>query len=102
MKVRYYQLLTLIFESFNQNYINSKDLDILLSEVSSYRKEALDCLSSASSSKEVENFRVLFLGKNGKVTGVMKQMKTLPNGIYCETQCYIYIYIYIEPVKNIF
>ena len=74
-------------------------METLLSEVSSYRKEALDCLSSASSSKEVENFRVLFLGKNGKVTGVMKQMKTLPNGIYCEI-LYIYIYI-LEPVKYI-
>ena len=39
----------------------------------------MDCLNSASDSKEVEVFRVLFLGKNGKITGLVKQMKGLSN-----------------------
>lgn len=50
-----------------------------MTEATSYRKEALDCLNTACDSKEVENFRVLFLGKSGKITGLMKQMKGLSN-----------------------
>ena len=53
------------------------DLSVLIGEASSYRQEALDLLAAAIDSKEVETFRVLFLGKNGKITGLMKQMKKL-------------------------
>ena len=37
----------------------------------------MNCLDSSEDTKEVENFRILFLGKNGKITGLMKQMRTL-------------------------
>jgi len=54
-------------------------LDALLNDAAGYRKEALDLLASSSDSKEVESFRVLFLGKNGKITGLMKMMRGLSN-----------------------
>ena len=53
------------------------ELSTLLEEAKSCREEALMCLQTSEDTKEVENFRVLYLGKNGKITGLMKQMKAL-------------------------
>ena len=37
----------------------------------------MSCIRGAKSSREIETFRVLFLGKNGKVTGMMTEMRSL-------------------------
>jgi phenylalanyl-tRNA synthetase alpha chain len=62
---------------------NSSDVvlspDLLLVEATNYREEALSLLASSTDSKEVENMRVLFLGKNGKITGLLKSMRLLSN-----------------------
>ena len=55
----------------------SKSLDDLISITNEYEAEAIEMINSASDSKEVETFRVLYLGKNGKITGLMKEMRGL-------------------------
>jgi phenylalanyl-tRNA synthetase alpha chain len=52
-------------------------LSDLISVTKSYEEDALKSLADSSSSKEVEALRVAFLGKNGKITGMMKEMKRL-------------------------
>ena len=52
-------------------------LDSLIADTLSYEQDALNCLREAADSKEVEVFRVAFLGKNGKITNMMKEMKVL-------------------------
>ena len=51
----------------------------LINSAKAYQTEALQCLKDSTDSKEVETFRVLFLGKNGKITGLMKEMRSLSN-----------------------
>lgn len=53
------------------------DVFTLIAQAQKYEAEALGCLQGSSSSKEVESFRVLFLGKNGKITSMMKEMRSL-------------------------
>lgn len=53
-------------------------LDNLINLAKSYEQEALECLNSSQNSKEVEVFRVLFLGKSGKISSIMKDMKSVP------------------------
>lgn len=55
----------------------TKTLDDLVELAKSFETEAASCIESSSSSKEVESFRVLYLGKNGKITGLMKEMRNL-------------------------
>lgn len=52
-------------------------LEDLIAQTRAFEAEALACLQSSQNSKEVELFRVAFLGKNGKITGMMKEMKVL-------------------------
>lgn len=54
-------------------------LNELISSTKEYETDALACLETASNTKEVETLRVAFLGKNGKITGMMKEMRTLSN-----------------------
>lgn len=49
----------------------------LIHQTETFEKEALACVEGSSDSKEIESYRVLFLGKNGKITGMMKEMRTL-------------------------
>jgi phenylalanyl-tRNA synthetase alpha chain len=56
----------------------SKSLDELVALAQEYEDDGLKCLSNAGSTKEVETLRVLFLGKNGKITGMMNEMRLLP------------------------
>lgn len=53
-------------------------LSNLLKTAKEYEEDALNSIATSSDSKEVELFRVAFLGKNGKITGLMKEMKLLP------------------------
>mmetsp|Transcript_27829 Transcript_27829/g.28074 ORF Transcript_27829/g.28074 Transcript_27829/m.28074 type:complete len:460 (+) Transcript_27829:44-1423(+) len=55
-----------------------KLLSELMQTAAEYEEDALSSIRSSTDSKEVELFRVAFLGKNGKVTGMMKEMKALP------------------------
>ena len=55
----------------------SETLRNLISTAVSYETDALNCLRTATESKEVELLRVAFLGKNGKITGMMKEMRLL-------------------------
>ena len=57
---------------------DTTDLERLIAQTQQFKEEALSALGGASDSKEVEAFRVLFLGKNGKITGMMKEMRSLP------------------------
>ena len=52
-------------------------LTYLINETVTLEQEALKSLRDAISSKEVEVFRVLYLGKNGKITAMMKEMRLL-------------------------
>jgi len=52
-------------------------LDELIAETLAYEKDALTCLKSASNSREVELLRVAFLGKSGKIMGMMGEMRQL-------------------------
>eukprot|EP01036_Dinobryon_divergens_P034691 gene34691-44864_t len=52
-------------------------LDSLIAQTKAMEEEAISALSDANSSKEVELFRVLYLGKNGKITAMMKEMRSL-------------------------
>lgn len=54
-----------------------KTLPGLISEAENYEREALEQLANAADSKEIEALRVLYLGKNGKITSMMKEMKVL-------------------------
>ena len=56
---------------------SSDELSVLIASTKEYEEEALECLANSGSSKEVEAFRVLFLGKNGKITGMLKSMRQL-------------------------
>jgi phenylalanyl-tRNA synthetase alpha chain len=60
--------------------INNKkglEIDILIERTKELQQEAIVSIASACSSKEIELFRVLFLGKNGKLSGMMKEMRSL-------------------------
>ncbi len=48
-----------------------------MTDLSQLRKEATEAISSASSLDELENLRVKFLGKQGKITEQMKNIATL-------------------------
>ena len=52
-------------------------LETLIAEASSYEREAMTLIGECSSTKEAEALRVAFLGKNGKITGMMKDMRVL-------------------------
>ena len=54
-----------------------KSLSDLINMAEEYQKEALVALDVASDSKQVEQLRVAFLGKKGKITGLMKEMRSL-------------------------
>jgi hypothetical protein len=56
---------------------HDKSLDSLIQQTESFQKEASELIGNSSDSKELEVFRVLFLGKNGKITSMMKEMKVL-------------------------
>jgi phenylalanyl-tRNA synthetase alpha chain len=58
--------------------IEMNDLSSLISLAEGYKEEALETLQLASDSKSVETLRVMFLGKNGKITALMKEMRSLP------------------------
>eukprot|EP01041_Mallomonas_annulata_P009642 gene9642-20039_t len=74
------------FHRYNTPFSTASNVEIgkeenilanLLATVSTYEEDALTCISESTNSKEVELFRVAFLGKNGKITGIMKDMKSL-------------------------
>ncbi len=52
-------------------------LEALIAEASGYEQEAMTLIGECSSTKEAEALRVAFLGKNGKITGMMKEMRVL-------------------------
>jgi len=52
-------------------------LDFLINQTLLYEEEAKNSLASANDSKEVELFRILYLGKNGKISMMMKEMRSL-------------------------
>lgn len=52
-------------------------LQDLIAEAKGYEADALECISEAADAKEVEALRVAFLGKNGKIMGMMKDMRVL-------------------------
>jgi phenylalanyl-tRNA synthetase alpha chain len=54
-----------------------KSLSDLIGLAVAYEEEAIACLEMAGTPKEVETFRVAFLGKNGKITSLMKEMRSL-------------------------
>ena len=54
------------------------DLERLIAQAKQFEQEALGALERAADSKEVEVLRVQFLGKSGKITGMMKEMRSLP------------------------
>ena len=58
-------------------------LTYLINETVTLEQEALKSLRDAISSKEVEVFRVLYLGKNGKITAMMKEMRLLKKEALC-------------------
>lgn len=47
-------------------------------EIEAVEKEAIEKLSKISNVQELESFRIEFLGKKGKITGLMKNLKNLP------------------------
>ena len=51
-------------------------LQDLIAEAKGDEADALECISEAADAKEVEALRVAFLGKNGKIMGMMKDMYT--------------------------
>ena len=53
------------------------NLSELIELTKQYQNEAISLLNDVSSSKEIELFRIAFLGKNGKITSMMKEMKLL-------------------------
>jgi phenylalanyl-tRNA synthetase alpha chain len=53
------------------------DLSSLIEKAKSFENDALNSLTNAVDTAEVESLRVIFLGKNGKITGMMKEMKIL-------------------------
>lgn len=57
--------------------ILASSLSTLLETALLYESDALSCINDSSDTKELEVLRVAFLGKNGKITGLMKEMKTL-------------------------
>mmetsp|Transcript_21057 Transcript_21057/g.35665 ORF Transcript_21057/g.35665 Transcript_21057/m.35665 type:complete len:452 (-) Transcript_21057:172-1527(-) len=59
------------------NSTPAKSLEVLMEEAKEYETDAVSCLNSAGSSQEIETFRVAFLGKNGKLSGMMKEMRSL-------------------------
>ena len=64
----------------NKNVANqapSKSIDELIIMAKEYEVEALKLLNESKSSKEVETLRVAFLGKNGKITSMMNEMRSL-------------------------
>lgn len=79
------QLPSLTFRSTSsplQSDSGSGNTDIdalakLIRQTQSYEEEALSLIRSASDSQSLESYRILFLGKNGKITGMMKEMKLL-------------------------
>lgn len=52
-------------------------LDELIQRATEFEKDGLECIKESKSTKEIESFRVLFLGKNGKITGMMSEMRLL-------------------------
>jgi len=56
---------------------SSKSIDDLIIVAKDYEIEALNLLKESTTSKEVEALRVLFLGKNGKITSMMNEMRSL-------------------------
>jgi phenylalanyl-tRNA synthetase alpha chain len=52
-------------------------LQSLISETKGYEEDALKCIAEATDAKEVEVLRVAFLGKNGKIMDMMKEMRVL-------------------------
>ena len=56
---------------------SAEKLEELMIKTKSYENEALSCLKTSVDSKEVEALRVLFLGKSGKITDMMKEMRSL-------------------------
>lgn len=52
-------------------------LEELMKRAAEYEEDGLSCVKGASSSREIEAFRVLFLGKNGKITSMMSDMRLL-------------------------
>ena len=66
-----------ILKPLNAAEAETKTLDDLVELAKSFEVEAITCIQNSSSSKEVESFRVLYLGKNGKITGLMKEMRNL-------------------------
>jgi phenylalanyl-tRNA synthetase alpha chain len=70
-------LITNLRNTAQNSETKGNALDKLISTTLKYEQEALDLIKDSSSSKEVELFRVLFLGKNGKITAMMKEMKLL-------------------------
>lgn len=52
-------------------------LNTLIQQTLAFEQEAINALKNSTTSKEVESLRVLYLGKNGKLTGMMKEMRQL-------------------------
>ena len=55
----------------------TKSIDELIVLAKEFELEALSLLRESTTSKEVESLRVLFLGKNGKITSMMNEMRSL-------------------------
>lgn len=52
--------------------------DLMSSKLESIKQEALGAFKSAPTSKELYDLKVKYLGKNGSLTEIMKEMATLP------------------------
>ncbi|KAJ1436666.1 alpha subunit of phenylalanyl-tRNA synthetase [Ochromonadaceae sp. CCMP2298] len=55
----------------------TKSLEELMVEAKQLEEAAIDSLNSATGTKEIEALRVAYLGKNGKITNMMKLMRAL-------------------------
>lgn len=57
------------------------NIDQLITKANEYLEEVQGLISSSDSLNELEVFRVGYLGKNGKITAMMKDMRNLPKEV---------------------
>ena len=52
-------------------------LEELIKRAAEYEEDGLSCIRGAKSTREIETLRVMFLGKSGKITSMMNEMRQL-------------------------